>query len=326
LGESTKSLFRFVTQWHLATDSAFKQQRLPAWQPILTPKPVIAFFFLIGLVFVPVGVGLLYSSNNLAQEFLFQYDNQCALGGACNVSLAVPTDLTAPVYFYYRLTNYYQNHRRYVKSRDDAQLRGEMRSFADVSSNCNPVVSTDNDMNTTQGAVYFPCGLIAKSMFTDEFSFVDAQINMSETGIAWPSDLEHKFKAPASPFVAGVNGTPVVDVGPLANFDITNEHFVVWMRTAALPTFRKLYGVLRSDLKAGNYTLQIQNRYNVSAFGGTKSVVLATTSWLGGKNPFLGIAYIVVGSISLLQGIVFLIKQLVSPRKLGDTSYLRWSR
>jgi hypothetical protein len=37
-------------------------------------------------------------------------------------------------------------------------------------------------------------------------------------------------------------------------------------------------------------------------------------------------SYIVVGGVSLLQGIAFLIKHLVAPRKLGDTSYLRWSR
>jgi hypothetical protein len=163
-------------------------------------------------------------------------------------------------------------------------------------------------------------------MFTDVFQFVDSRVNMSEDDIAWPSDKAYKFAMPPGPIVDGVNATPVIDVGPLANFDITNEHFIVWMRTAALPTFRKLYGVIRHDLPAGQYSLRINNRYNVSSFGGTKSVVLATTSWLGGKNPFLGIAYIVVGAVSLLQGIVFLIKQLVSPRKLGDTSYLRWSR
>jgi len=46
--------------------------------------------------------------------------------------------------------------------------------------------------------------------------------------------------------------------------------------------------------------------YRVKQFSGTKSVILAQTSVLGGKNPFLGIAYIVVGSVCIVIGIVFL--------------------
>lgn len=36
-----------------------------------------------------------------------------------------PDTISPPVYVYYELTNYFQNHRRYVKSRNDDQLRWE---------------------------------------------------------------------------------------------------------------------------------------------------------------------------------------------------------
>jgi uncharacterized membrane protein SirB2 len=52
--------------------------------------------------------------------------------------------------------------------------------------------------------------------------------------------------------------------------------------------------------------------------------VISTISWFGGKNDFLGIAYIVVGSICLALAIAFAAKQAIHPRKLGDTRYLGW--
>ena len=72
-------------------------------------------------------------------------------------------------------------------------------------------------------------------------------------------------------------------------------------------------------------TVSIQNRYNTYRFDGEKLVVLSTTSWLGGKNNFLGIAYLVTGSVSLLFGLTFFGVQWRHPRKLGDTSYLSWN-
>ena len=47
-------------------DTAFKQQRLPAWQPILTAGTVLPAFFIIGIIFVPLGVGFLVTSNKVS--------------------------------------------------------------------------------------------------------------------------------------------------------------------------------------------------------------------------------------------------------------------
>ena len=66
-----------------------------------------------------------------------------------------------PVFIYYSLTNYYQNHRRYVKSRSDTQLRGADISYSSLlSSDCAPFIG-----NSTSSKAYAPCGAIANSLF-----------------------------------------------------------------------------------------------------------------------------------------------------------------
>ena len=38
------------------------------------------------------------------------------------------------------------------------------------------------------------------------------------------------------------------------------EHFIVWMRTSGLPSFRKLWGKINQTLVEGNYQMLIDNR------------------------------------------------------------------
>lgn len=52
----------------------------------------------------------------------------------------------------------------------------------------------------------------------------------------------------------------------------------------------------------------------MSEFDGTKSLVITEIGEYGGKNPFLGIAYIVVGCVSWFLAILFGVKHYVAPR------------
>ena len=85
------------------------------------------------------------------------------------------------------------------------------------------------------------------------------------------------------------------------------EHFIVWMRTAGLPNFRKLWGKIPGDLKANRYSVIITNTYDVASFSGSKYFVLSTTNALGGKNYFLAVCYIVVGTLCCLFAFIFCI-------------------
>ncbi|GAM28032.1 hypothetical protein SAMD00019534_112080 [Acytostelium subglobosum LB1] len=295
------------------SNTAFKQQRMKAWEPILTPTPVIITFIVIGVIFIPIGAVMISASNNVVESTL-QYDKICQVGTTCNFTMSIPKKMKAPVYMYYRLDNFYQNHRRYVKSRNDDQLRGlRVTDYNKLKTDCDPYTSVDGTLKT----VYLPCGLIARSMFNDTFSLSQTDgsiIPLVKKGIAWSSDVDKKFKNPP----ADVEGVRIIQ-------DFTDEDFIVWMRTAGLPDFRKLYRIINQDLPAGNVNVSIVANYPVESFDGKKYVVLSTATWIGGKNPFLGYAYIVVGVICFFQGIGFLIKHKVAPRKLGDTKYLEWS-
>jgi len=170
--------------------------------------------------------------------------------------------------------------------------------------------------STSAADFYLPCGLIAYSRFNDSFVMMNGTtpVTLRKDGIAWESDRNNKFKNPP-PGTAGIR--------VVADFE--DEDFIVWMRTAALPTFRKLYRIIESPL-VGNFTLDIFNNFPVAQFMGTKSIVLSETSWMGGKNDFMGIAYMATGCVSLVLGIVFLFKHKLDGRRLGDTSYLEWNQ
>lgn len=87
------------------------------------------------------------------------------------------------------------------------------------------------------------------------------------------------------------------------------------MRVAALPNFRKLWGRITQNLPSGTYYFNIANKYDVSAFGGTKTLVLSTANAFGGRNQFLAISYLVVGGICFIVAVVFFVKKLIEMRK-----------
>lgn len=49
-------------------------------------------------------------------------------------------------------------------------------------------------------------------------------------------------------------------------------------------------------------------------YQGTKSFIISTRTVMGGRNPFLGIAYVVVGGVCILLGALFTVTHLIKPR------------
>lgn len=80
----------------------------------------------------------------------------------CTLDFTVPTTMKGPVYMYYRLTNFYQNHRQYIKNFDSSQLLGDVVPSTTLHTDCDPLAYSN-------GKVIYPCGLIANSMFNGMF-------------------------------------------------------------------------------------------------------------------------------------------------------------
>ena len=170
--------------------------------------------------------------------------------------------MNPPIYVYYRLTNFYQNHRRFVSSLSQSQLSGQNVTSYTAIASCSPIESVNGSQVASQ--FYYPCGLVANSLFNDSFSLSSNTSNVfiDETGIAWSSDINNKFKNCQDP--NGCAGYTILPSGinvTALNGGFTNEHFVVWFRIAALSDFKKLWGRITTPITAGNYTLNIANSY-----------------------------------------------------------------
>jgi hypothetical protein len=159
--------------------------------------------------------------------------------------------------------------------------------------------------------------------------------NCYKKGVAWTSDVSSKFLKPylsntvwsamrsfygasnvstTNEFLA--NGWYANETGHAVPV-VTDEDFMVWMRTAALPDFRKLYRVIDTALEPGFYGMDIIQMYDVSNFGGSKAFALSTLSWVGGSNPFLSTTYLVVGFAALAFSLTFVVLHFVC----GDRSH-----
>ena len=334
--ESTKA----DEEYERLKQSRFKQQKLPAWRPVPTITSTTITFVSFGIIFIILGIIILvyshkikeykqiYSEGECKNKFLDinEYYNNSKIPPNCEIDIKVEDDMDTPVMVYYQINKFYQNHRRYVKSKNDDQLHGKEISRKVADDDCKHAV-TNKEMGVTTNLngeplnpddVAVPCGLIAKSFFRDSFTLKDENgitINIDEKDIAWEADKKIKFK-----------NLPTDDKNKKQWIDMEDEHFIVWMRPSGLPNFRKLWGRIRKGsgngeggdknvLKKGTYKVSIKNFFDVSKFEGEKLFIVSTVNGFGGKNKFLGISYIVVGSISLILSVVFLIGYKIHQNK-----------
>ena len=137
---------------------------------------------------------------------------------------------------------------------------------------CSPLI-TDPEVEKP----YFPCGLIANSLFNDTFEdplmtnsvggSQNKTYHMTDKGIAWTSDKDRYKQTKYRPdeVVPPPNwreqyGDKYTDKNPPPDLS-QREDFQVWMRTAGLPTFSKLARRnTTAKMEKGTYTVNIVDR------------------------------------------------------------------
>ena len=135
--------------------------------------PKAIFFLAFGIVFVVL--------NEQIYEYDYQYDVTCNPSGGtlvpnyCPINITIGANLQPPIYFYYELSNYFQNHRVYLESRDDDQLYGIYKTIDQLGS-CTPIMQNsqvqtpltnywNSNMILSPNDPATPCGLIAQTLF-----------------------------------------------------------------------------------------------------------------------------------------------------------------
>eukprot|EP01048_Picozoa_sp_COSAG05_P014058 COSAG05_NODE_1558_length_4564_cov_5.087794_6_plen_393_part_00 len=348
--------------------SKFKQQDLPSYRPRSSPNCVMGTLVVVGALFVGFGIAVVSTAASAVMTDAVRYDNKqectdalklspcyteqhdadgkpkadkgiamdpmCArrggpvAGTTCDVEIDLKEGMEPPIYVYYQISNLFQNHRRYVQSRLDQQLRGEdsgaqfdsMAKYKDaLESKCRdafdncrngsePVLDGSGAQVSLGGEPMFycnPCGLVARSFFTDTFVLKDPSgsiVHWTQDNTNWDSDVKEKY-------LNSTDGNAWNIRLPEEDALVTDPDFIGWMRTAALPEFRKLYRIINTPLEAGKYTMTVTNNYDVSRFEGNKAILLAEMTGMGIPAKELGWCYIIAGGVALFTAIVIMLKE-----------------
>ena len=294
-------------KWH-----EFSQDRT-----LVTPRSSVITLFVMGTIFLLLAALFLYLSTNNS-EYSVRYDQICDGQSNCLVTFNITKNISGNIALLYRLNSYYQNHRRIVDSISYPQLRGSFEQYQTLTT-CSPRISKGNSKLVED--IYVPCGLLSFSFFNDSYiPFENSPFAaFTEYNISLSSDREF-FQPFHEKYKDSIQWLDNYTDFPGSNM---NEHFIVWVRTAAMPILMKLYMKCENcTIPKGEYQIQVRMNYPKSMFPGERWLIISETGPIGSGSLFIFVAYISAGSIGLIFAICFLFHMLICPRRFGDLSML----
>tara|TARA_B110000090_G_C13362843_1_gene439066 strand:- start:708 stop:1787 length:1080 start_codon:yes stop_codon:yes gene_type:complete len=276
-------------------------------------------------------------------------------GSSCQVAFSIDEDAEGPLFLYYQIDNFMQNNRRYVKSVSANQLKGQLiKDSYTAGLDCYPLISNGtkllhpcglqansffNDIISVNSApnaasldkseIAYDYELESKYKQVDGFLTGIRGTNATclETLPTVPSEadcglytdvngVDHYYYYPNADTTQYLYESYPDIVNPIEG--VTNVDFIVWMRLASLPNFRKYYGKIDTNVVSGDIiSINITANYDVSSFNGVKSLYLTT----GSENEFIynqsiGNVMGIMGTLCLVAGSLLLGKKHFYPRSL----------
>ena len=260
------------------------------------PRMLFAGLF---VVFLAIGVALAATQGEY-QEYRVRYDDKCETGDSITVKINIEKEMKQPVFFYYELHNFYQNHFRFRGSQDRDQFHGR---YTYQPSECAPLVLASDNQSTLA-----PCGLMPVYFFNDYY-VLPSEYNFVDNGISWKGEIGKLFN-PINDNYTGASRWMLQGIqGEFFPGELENEHFINWMRTANNPTFKKLYAKTSTTIPQGELTVGVTCNYDKNIFQHERYLAIVHPAKFGGRNFVLFISCFVMDAFLLIGIIIFTVKK-----------------
>jgi hypothetical protein len=208
------------------------------------------------------------------------------------------------------LTNFYQTHRRLQYSRIANQFLGLYVDFPDLSPAA-PYRSEDDDPDPSKWIL--PSGLFAVSVFNDTFLWNNTNQIFDESAIVSAYETGYLYQQLNAKYTTGHKWLEESELFPENGSD---PHFIAWMRSSAMPSFEKEYGICDDcHIPAGVYPIEIHARFPSEWFKGEKWLVVVEVPGLGDRSLYLGVAFLVVWFVLLVFGIGLIAQRFLRARR-----------
>ena len=307
------------------------RQELKSYTPEWNAKCSIITDFFIMISSFSIGILLVYYSKRHIEievdytNCIPNQDNSFSSSNkSCRIQFKVHRTIKKPIFVYYKLRNFYLNHRKIIESKNWKELRGE---DANTKSSCKDAYLMGEMFG--KNSVYFinqwghnfsetdvasPCGLLARSFFNDTFNLTDDDGNyiiINETGISNKYLKKSFFKRRK-------------DYENTQWIDVENEHFINWMNIETFSTFTKLWGKIYKDLEPGSYYLIAHDNYDIARYDSKKSFIIGNANVFG-VNNFVGFFFIAIAIYLLVVILILWVKYLLGKEKKEvNISKLKW--